>query len=343
MIRVLVVEDSPTVRQSLVEILGADPQVMVVGEAASGEEAVAAALSLKPDVITMDLRLPGMDGFEATRAIMTCAPTPIVIVSGRVDPKDSATLFQVMEAGALLVLAKPAPVGHPDFEESAARLVRDIKLMSEVKVVRRLPRLSAAPPPPPVTAPLPRPRVVAIGASAGGPPVLQGILSRLPANFAAPVVIVQHMTEGFTENFANWLAQTSTLPVHLAEQGLSLTPGHAYLAPDGFHLEVTAGERLFLSGAPPENGLRPAISRLFRSVASQYGSQAVGVILTGMGRDGAAELKLLRDRGGITIAQDRESSVVFGMPGEALKLNAAQYVLSPDEMVPFLSRVVDGE
>jgi two-component system chemotaxis response regulator CheB len=342
-IKVLVVEDSKTVQLALVEIFSSDPQIQVVGTAATGEEAVAAAGALRPDVITMDIKLPGIDGFEATRAIMANCPTPIVIVTGRLDPRDSATLFRVMEAGALMVLPKPAPVGHPGFEESAARLIRNIKLMSEIKVVRRGGKAAARPGPArPEPPPQLLPRVVAIGASAGGPPVLQQILSSLPASYGLPLIIVQHMTEGFTENFVSWLNQSSRLPVQLAGHGMPLVAGHAYVAPDGYHLEVAHGDRLALSGAPPDNGLRPAVSHLLRSVARVYGKAAVGVLLTGMGRDGAAELKFLRDQGGVTIVQDRESSVVFGMPGEALRLGAADHVLGPEEIVALLVRLAGG-
>jgi two-component system, chemotaxis family, protein-glutamate methylesterase/glutaminase len=348
MIRILVVEDSKTVQKALVAAFEADPQIRVIGVADSGEAALGAAKSLRPDLITMDINLPGMDGFQATRAIMTQCPTPIVIVTGKLDPRESATLFRVMEAGALMVLAKPAPPGTPEHAESVARLVHHIKLMSEIKVVRRtfteapagtsatlpLPRQLALPP---ALAPL---KYVGIGASTGGPPLLQQILAALPSDFGACVLVVQHMADGFTENFVAWLNLTSRLPVQLAENGMLAAPGRVLVAPDGYHLEIGPGERVVLNAAAPENGLRPSVSALFRSLAFRCAGQSAGVLLTGMGSDGAAELGNLRAQGGVTIAQDRESSIVFGMPGEAVRLGAASYVLPPEEIIEVLKRLV---
>ena len=342
MIRLLVVEDSKTIQKMLVAAFSADPEIQVVGTAESGEEAVSAARSLRPDIITMDINLSGMDGFEATRAIMSSCPVPIVIVTGKMDPRDSATLFRVMEAGALMVLAKPAPVGTPEHTESVKRLIHHIKLMSEIKVVRRVfPPLSRVGPNSPLSLPQPAAptRVVAIGASTGGPPLLRQILSALPADFGAAVLVVQHMADGFTENFVHWLNLNSRLPVRLAEDGTRISPGQVYVAPDGCHLELGPGDRIVLSNAAAENGLRPAVSALFRSVALRCGRQGAGVILTGMGSDGAQELKDLRDQGGITIAQNRESSVVFGMPGEAIRINAAAYILPPEGIIELLIRL----
>jgi two-component system chemotaxis response regulator CheB len=340
-----VVEDSKTVQQALVAAFNADPQIRVIGTAESGEAAVEAARNLRPDIITMDVNLPGMDGFEATRAIMSSCPVPIVIVTGKMDPRDSATLFRVMEAGALMVLAKPDPVGSPGHEASVAKLVHHIKLMSEIKVVRRLfPRGRERAPQKPVPVPLPESaaqiRAVAIGASTGGPPLLQQILSNLSPQFGAAVLVVQHMAEGFTENFVHWLNQSSALPVQLAQNGMRIAPGQVYVAPDGCHLEAGHGDRIVLTSAPPENGLRPSVCTLFRSVAKCYGRESAGVLLTGMGCDGAAGLKVLRDRGAVTIAQNRESSVVFGMPFEAIQIDAAQYILPPEGIIQLLSGVV---
>jgi two-component system chemotaxis response regulator CheB len=184
-------------------------------------------------------------------------------------------------------------------------------------------------------------RVVAIGASTGGPIVLQTILSRLPKNFLVPVLIVQHMASGFIHGFAEWLSQSSRLPVHVAANREYLLPGHAYVAPDGFQMGVEMGGRIALSKDEPENGLRPSVSYLFRSVAKVFGPNAVGVLLTGMGKDGAEELKLMRQKGAVTIAQDEESSVVHGMPGEAIELDATTYVLSPDKISEALISLVN--
>ncbi len=347
MIRLLVVEDSKTVRQALVEIFNADPSIQVVGTASDGEEAVNAVMTLKPDVVTMDINMPGMNGFEATRAIMSTLPVPIVVVTNKMDPKESVTLFRVMEAGALMVTAKPAAPGHPEYDESVRELLRAVKLMSEIKVVRRVfpqtpgdatvysPLLPLTP-----TVPAAEIGIIAIGASTGGPPLLQSILSSLPADFSVPVVIVQHMAKGFTENFVDWLNQSSRMPVKLAANGMKMFPGHVYVAPDGSQTGVGPGDRLIITESELENGQSPSVSYLFRSVSNVYGSKAAGVLLTGMGKDGAAELKTLREKGGVTIAQNRESSVVFGMPGEAIRLNAAGYILAPDEIATVLTKLV---
>ena len=338
MIRVLVVEDSKTVQQLLVASFNADPQIQVVGTAESGEAALDAVRRLSPDIVTMDVNMPGMDGFEATRAIMSACPLPIVIVTGKMDPRDSGTLFRFIEAGALMVLAKPSPVGAPGHADSVARLVQNIKLMSEIKVVRR--HFAPGGVPSPLQVPLPEQsdqvKVVAIGASTGGPPLFQQILSRLPSDFGAALLVVQHMAEGFTENFVHWLGQSSALPVQLAAKGMPIVPGRVFVAPEGCHLEAGADGSIVLSTAAPDNGLRPSVAALFRSVALHYGPRAIGVLLSGMGSDGAPELKMLKERGGITVAQNRESCVVYGMPGQAVELDAARYVLAPEEIIRLL-------
>jgi two-component system, chemotaxis family, protein-glutamate methylesterase/glutaminase len=340
MIRVLVVEDSPTVREFLLQILGSDPAIAVVGTAATGQEAIEAVERTRPDIITMDVHMPCMNGFDATRRIMETHPTPIVIVSAAADAMDTAKAFHAIESGALAVLCKPSGVGHPDHEQSTSELIRTVKAMSEVKVVRRWPRFRPVEPLSAVSVPTEFPfqpaqrqiRIVAIGASTGGPPVLQTILAGLPRNFPVPVLIVQHIAAGFTQGFVEWLAQSSSLPVHVPVHGQSVLPGQAYVAPDGLHMAVGVDGRLQLRMDEPENGLRPSVACLFRSVAKAYGQSAVGVLLTGMGRDGAAELKLMKERGAVTIAQDRDTAVVHGMPGEAIRLGGATYVLSPEKI-----------
>ena len=343
MVKVLIVEDSSVIREFLLYVLSSDPDIHVIGTATSGEEALEILKHKQPDVITMDIHMPGMNGFEATRRIMETHPTPIVIVSGSWSADEVATTFRAVEAGALAVLPRPNGIGHPEHRATSGQLIQTVKLMSEVKVIRRWPRNrgSVAPllPEPIAWAPS-KVKIVAVGASTGGPIVLQTILSRLPKDFPVPVLIVQHIAAGFSQGFIDWLTQSSGIPVRLCTHQESLIAGHAYVAPDGLHMGVTGGGQVVLSGDDPEHGLRPSVSYLFRSVARFFGSSAVGVLLTGMGKDGALELKMMRDKGAITFAQDEESSVVFGMPGEAVRLDAACYVLTPERIAVALGNVV---
>ena len=347
MIKVLVVEDSPVVREFLVHILGADPAIEVIGTANDGEQALAAVARQRPDVITMDIHMPRLDGLEATRRIMETYPTPIVIVSGSTDPREVATTFRAMEAGALAVLPRPAGIGHPDHEAGVCELVQTVKLMSEVKVIKRWPKAGRQPQLARAAEPNraqveAKVKVIAIGASTGGPPVLQTILAALPEDFPLPLLIVQHMAAGFTQGFVQWLAQTSSLPVHLAAHDEPIRPGHVYVAPDEFQMRVERGGRIVLKKDEPENGLRPSVSYLLRSVAEVYGRDAVAGLLTGMGHDGAEELKLLKDKGAVTFAQDKESSVVHGMPGAAIDLDAATLVLPAERIAATLAGLANG-
>jgi two-component system, chemotaxis family, protein-glutamate methylesterase/glutaminase len=344
-IKVLIVEDSSVVREFLVHILSSDPEIKVIGTARNGEDALEALKVGRPDVITMDIHMPKMDGFEATRKIMETSPTPIVIVTGNTDAREVGTTFRAVEAGALAVVPRPAGLEHPDFEATAKELIQTVKLMSEVKVIRRWNKTRHS-----CLAPAPAEitnngnnreiQVVAIGASTGGPIVLQTILSQLQKGFPAPVLIVQHMASGFTQGFVEWLNQTSGLPVHLAAYGESMRPGHAYVAPEDLQMGVKVRGRIELGQDAPENGLRPSVSFLFRSLARVYGEKAVGVLLTGMGKDGAQELNRMKEQGAVTLVQDQESSVVYGMPGEAIRLDAATYVLSPEKIAVALQSLV---
>lgn len=347
MIKVLVVEDSPVVREFLIYILNTDPDIRVVGSASNGEEAIEAVKQYRPDVVTMDIHMPKMDGLEATRRIMETSPTPIVIVSGSTDPHENTKMFRAMEAGALAVLIRPTGIGHPDHETTARELVQTVKLMSEVKVVRRWSQTRREPALPPVVkvvaSEAAKIKVIALGASTGGPPVLQTILAMLPGDFPLPILIVQHIASGFVTSFVEWLAKTSSLPVHVAMHGEYITPGHVYVAPDECQMKVEHGGKIVLTGDGPENGLRPSVSYLFRSLAAVYGGEAVAVLLTGMGRDGAEELRLLKEKGAITIAQDKDSSVVHGMPGEAIKLDAATYILAPDKIAVVLTNLANNK
>lgn len=343
MVKVLIVEASAVIREFLTYILTGDPGIQVVGTARDGKEALDAVARLRPHVITMDIHTPHANGFDATRRIMETHPTPTIMLSHSNDAQEVAISFQALEAGAVAVLPCPASIGHPDHAHTARELVQTVKLMAEVRVVRRWPkdrhngfRSTPENPTLPGQAAM---RLVAIGASTGGPMALQILLSGLPATFKVPIVIVQHMAQGFVQGFVEWLAGSTGRTILVGSHGQPILEGHAYIAPDSFHMGVTSDGRLALSRCEEENGLCPAVGRLFRSAANAYGKSAVGVLLTGMGKDGAVELKLMRENGSITIAQDGESAVVHGMPGEAIRLGAASYILPPEQIATTLAEL----
>lgn len=345
MIKTLIVEDSPVAQRLLSHILASDPRIQVVGIVDDGEKALAAVERLRPDVVTMDIHMPGLNGFDTTRRIMESTPVPIIIVSGSFSANHVEKGFRAMEAGALTMLRKPRGIGHPEHLNDARELIKTVVTMSEVKVIRRWPRQvkeGSPAPAPVVVARQVRPaiRLVAIGASTGGPAVLQRIFTALPKTFPVPIMVVQHMAAGFMESFVTWFSASTGFPASIAAHGDLLAPGHIYFAPEGFHMLVRGDNRIALSTDDPDNGLRPSVNRLFRSVAEVYGPNAVGVLLTGMGRDGADELGQMRERGAVTVVQDQESSIVFGMPGEAVKLGAAEFILAPDRIAEFLTQSV---
>lgn len=343
MIKVLVVEDSAAVREFLVHVLNSAPGVRVIGTAADGEEALEFVDREKPDVIAMDINMPKMNGIEATRRIMETHPVPIVIVSGIWNPEEVETTFRAMEAGALAVVQKPRGIGHSDHEASVNELIQKVRLMSEIRLVRRWPkygqrktgeeqRNGQRPVPAGQITAASKIKAVAIAASTGGPPVLHRVLSSLPGDFPAPLLIVQHIAPGFIKGMVDWISATCRLSVGIARAAEALLPGHVYFAPDGQNMGVGKDGRVLL-GKGEGSGTCPSAAHLFRSVAEVYGAEAVGVLLTGMGSDGARELKLMKDRGAVTIIQDRESAVVYGMPGVAEEIGAASYVLSPGNIV----------
>lgn len=348
MINVLIVEDSPVVREFLIHILSSDPDITIIATACNGEEALELVRRHRPDVITMDIHMPKLNGLETTRLLMETNPTPIVIVSGSENTNEVATTFDAMDAGALAVLRRPAGIGHMDHQATARNMVQTIKLMSEVKVVRRWSHMRrAAPALHPANIGLIREsaqvRVVAMGASTGGPSAIETILMALPRNFPVPILVVQHMAAGFVGGFVQWLSSSSSLPVHVTTHGELLLPGHVYIAPDEYQMKVERGGRIALMKDALENGLRPSVSYLFRAVAEVYGCDAVAGLLTGMGRDGANELRLLKELGAVTFAQDKDSSVVNGMPGEAVKLDAAMLVLPLEKIAAALTNLVNHQ
>ena len=346
MIKVLVTEDSPVVRGYLQYVLNSDPDIEVIGTAENGEEAVHMVASNKPDVVTMDIHMPKMDGFEATRKIMETNPVPIVICSASWNPEEVDKTFRTMEAGAVAALEKPRGMGHPDSEASVRELLQTIKLMAGVKVVRRWSKGKARKPvaaPPKAAEEPPRDlhyKAVVMGSSTGGPMVLQTILAGLPKDFPLPILIVQHIAPGFLNGLGEWLSRTTNLQVHIASDDELVESGKVYLAPDGFQMGINSRGYIKLLEGHQEYSLCPSVSYLFDSAIQAYGKQAIGVLLTGMGRDGADELKAMRDRGAVTIAQDKESSVVHGMPGEAIKLGGASYVLGVSQIAKKLHELV---
>jgi len=344
-INVLVVDDSAVARALLVHILDSDPEIEVTGVASTGEKALSLLKHKKPDVITMDVNMPGMDGFETTKRILEVWPVPIVIISTAWDSGDKTATFRSLEAGAVAFLSKPRGVADPNYEREAQEVVQTVKLMSEIKVIRRIPSFTPSSMHARVL-PAVQPRqgaraiqIVAVGVSTGGPPVLQSILSKLPPRFPFPVVIVQHIATGFADALVKWLNETSALPVHVGIHGTDISSGHIYIAPGDKSMAVTQSGRLSVTPRSPNDATLSSVAHLLKSVRDVYGAHAVGVLLTGMGRDGAHELKLMRQTGALTIAQDKASSIVFGMPGEAVKIGAAMHVLPPDEIARLLTKL----
>ncbi|MBF0152594.1 MAG: chemotaxis-specific protein-glutamate methyltransferase CheB [Magnetococcales bacterium] len=367
MIRVLIVDDSLTSRELLRGILESDPEIRVVGVAASGAEVIAMVERSPPHVVVMDINMPGMNGYEATQRILERHPLPIVICSAAWQSEEAVNSLRAIDAGAVTALPKPQGPGSPNYQKLASRFIRLVKAMAEVRVICR--RAVVQTPSQVKTLPasdchvdlssvsLPfsslsleiselcaRRRggvdIVAIGASTGGPPVIKAILGGLDRSLSVPVIIVQHIADGFLMAMTQWLENELARPVRIASDREKLEGGVVYFAPDQFHLGVRQGVVVLDGHTPPKHGLRPSVSHLFRSLAAHYRERAVGILLTGMGRDGAEALKLMRDQGALTIAQDQESSLVFGMPGEAIKMGAAQLVLSPERIIATLNSLL---
>lgn len=345
MIRVLIVEDSPVVSDFIAYILESDPDITVIGTASNGEEALKLARRKKPDLITMDIQMPGMNGIEATRRIMEESPTPIVIVTASHDTYGVNTTFRALEAGALTVVEKPMGINHPSFETNSKELIKTVKLMSEVRVVTRRPHLFKKNENGKTRDQRPifserNIKVVAMGSSTGGPAVLHLILSTLKRDFQVPILIVQHISRGFIKGLVEWLQKAAELEIQVARHGEYVLPGHVYFAPDDVQMGVGHDNRIILGKDEPFFGTCPSVSYLFRSVNRVYRENAIGVLLTGMGKDGAEELRLMREKGAITMVQDEKSSVVHGMPGQAIRINAAMHVLSPEMIAASLNSLV---
>lgn len=355
---VLVVDDSPICRQLIADALSRDPDLEVVGMCADGKEAIERASALKPHVITMDVEMPVMDGLTAVENIMADNPTPILVLTA--DPRNQAPELtcKALELGALALQVKPSLSAGPE----AWNLAREVKLLSSVRVIRHLrgmvrrpPRtasttgmqaLGGAPAMPDLSsftalsAPV---GLVAIGASTGGPQVIHKLFSELPGDFPAPIVVVQHINAAFAESLAGWLAASSRLKVKLASDGDPLVPGEVLIAPPGKHLIVPARGRVSLRAGEPKDGHLPSASLLLESAAKAYGRRTAGLILTGMGSDGADGMAAIKAVGGKTLAQNEESCVVFGMPAAALAKKAVDQLVHADDLALALIRLARGE
>lgn len=330
MIRILIADDSILIRTVLRDALSSANDMTVVGEAANGAEAVSLNEALRPDLVIMDILMPVMDGLKATEVIMAKKPVPILILSSTMDEKDVKLAFTAIKKGALDVMAKPSLGGTASQGEFFAKLLEKIRLLAKIKVIHHLKRGGRLKPAPPSVA---SSRVIlAIGASTGGPKAVMSIIKNLPEGFSGAVFIVQHISSGFAKGFAHWLDLESNIKVRLAESGDAPMPGTALVAPTDCQMVLENGVVKILDG-PAVNSCRPSIDVFFESLASCKARDTVGLLLTGMGRDGAQGLLQLKENGAFTIAQDEQSCAVFGMPKAAIAINAVNEVL-PLETIP---------
>lgn len=351
-IRVMIIEDSRVVREMLEHLIGRDPRLTVVAAVASGEEALRRLHAVQPDVISMDIRLPGIDGLQTTQRIMEDRPTPIVVCSASVEAEDLKISMNALRAGALSVVEKPPAVTHSDYAIMAERLCTQLALMSQVHVVRqridygvRFGSAGLSASAARLAPPRPRPavrgsfRMLGIVASTGGPKALHQLLPALGDALPLPVIVVQHIAAGFLDGFVNWLDNVCLLPVTAARDGEVPRPGRIYVAPADRHLCVEVhGFRL--DAGDPVSLQRPSGTVLLSSMAATLGTGALGVVLTGMGDDGARGLKDIYDAGGYTVAEHESTAVVYGMPAVAVRLGAACETLPLEQIGPRLLELV---
>lgn len=344
MIRVLLVDDSASVRAVLRRFFSKTPDIEVVGEATDGEQAVQMVLSLQPHVVVMDLQMPVLDGYVATERIMAVRPTPIVILSSRANRNQMQIAFEAIKRGALEVLPKPEDT--PSWQLLAESLPETVRTVAEAQARpawrprRRGEAAQPSQPNTPLDAAPKELRWVAIGASTGGPAAIREFLDEVPADPPVSFIIVQHIAAGFELGFADWLNKEFPLDVRLAQDGEIPRPGAVRLAPGGSHLLMEPGGVLRLdTSTPARRGHRPSVDELFLSCADSCPRESAGVLMTGMGADGVEGLLALRRAGGLTLAQDEASSVVFGMPRVALERGAADVALPPRDLARTLARL----
>jgi two-component system chemotaxis response regulator CheB len=350
-VRVLVVDDSRTSRVLLSEVLDADPGIEVVGHAENGLEGLRLVAQLRPSLVLMDVRMRGLDGFEATERIMASHPTPIVIVTAGHDARDVQMGMRALRAGALTILAKPGGPGTASFAREAAHLRSLVHALADVRVVRRRTRTVARPggetgrplsPERTVAAISPERTVAAIGiaVSTGGPVALQRFLTALPTDMTVPVLVVQHIADGFTQGLVDWLSSGTGLDVRLAVDGQRVRPGTVFLAPDDRHLTLGPHDTLAVSNGPPVRRFRPSGDVLLRSLAHVLGPQAAAVVLTGMGSDGLDGARAVHAAGGLVLAQDEATSAVYGMPKAVVDAGLANKVGSASELAYVLASLL---
>lgn len=346
-VKVLLVEDSPVVLAILKKILATTPEVEVVGTASNGQEALEKIPDLQPTVICTDLHMRKMDGLEFTKQVMAKHPVPILVISSSVQKNDTSTIFQLLQAGAIDVFPKPAMGTPSDYDRIKQELITKIKVLSGVSVFTKplkqpTPSTTAQPliqgrisgSPSGLKASI---RMVVVGASTGGPQALQKLFSQLPSHFPAPIICTQHISEGFLAGLVNWLATECQVKVKIAQDGEIPSPGTIYFAPEKCHLEINSfGKFTYNCSTGIVDGHCPSVTVMFKSAAQFYGRSMMGVLLTGMGKDGATGMHAIAQAGGTTIAQDEASSIVFGMPKEAIALGAAQHILPIQSIAPFV-------
>ncbi len=327
-VRVVIVDDSKLVVDMISQVISNDREIEIVGVAYNGKEAIEVINKTKPDIITLDLHMPELNGLETTKYLMDKSPLPILIVT---TESDSDTAMEALASGAIEIFKKPTMDvinDHAKMDEFNYK----IKMLSKIKVIRHIHGFSKPLYVEDYITSRCKYKLLAIGASTGGPRTLQSILQMLPKNFPLPILLVQHISEGFVNDFVSWMDSQIELKVKLAEHFEYLKEGVVYVSPSGVHLESFNEKQICFNNDPPIHNQKPAVDKLFSSVSVKYSHQAIGVLLTGMGSDGAVGLKQMRDRGCTTIAQDESTSIIFSMPKEAIKLGGADYILPMQEI-----------